>query len=229
MRIPVGRPSARHRFPPAVAVAVTVAGTWAAAMALTACGSSGAVGSGKAADTAHSSRVSATAGPAENDSGESGESGNSGESAPPTDDVDGYLPEGRHVTPADERYSAIRNLDKPLLKALQKADGDAKHDSITMWVTSGWRSRKHQQSLLNDAIRQYGTLEKAREFVNTPEKSAHVSGKAVDIGPTDADDWLIQHGSAYGLCQVYANEMWHFELRTTPGGTCPAQLTDAAG
>ena len=28
--------------------------------------------------------------------------------------------------------------------------------------------------------------------------------------PTDADDWLIQHGSDYGLCQTYANEMWHF-------------------
>jgi D-alanyl-D-alanine carboxypeptidase len=65
--------------------------------------------------------------------------------------------------------------------------------------------------------------------VNTPELSAHVTGDAVDIGPTDADSWLSQHGADYGLCQIYANEMWHFELATEPGGTCPAQLPDSAG
>lgn len=65
--------------------------------------------------------------------------------------------------------------------------------------------------------------------MNTPQKSTHVSGKAVDIGPTDADDWLIRNGSDYGLCQVYNNEMWHFELLTRPGGTCPAPLSNAAG
>ena len=28
-----------------------------------------------------------------------------------------------------------------------------------------------------------------------------------------AAEWLTEHGSAYGLCQIYANEPWHFELR----------------
>jgi hypothetical protein len=55
-----------------------------------------------------------------------------------------------------------------------------------------------------------------------------VTGDAVDIGPTDADDWLIQHGSTYGLCQIFANELWHFELATTPGGDCPALLADGS-
>jgi zinc D-Ala-D-Ala carboxypeptidase len=49
----------------------------------------------------------------------------------------------------------------------------------------------------------------------------------VDVLPTRADDWLIQHGDAYGLCQSYANEMWHFELSVAPGGTCPAPASDA--
>jgi D-alanyl-D-alanine carboxypeptidase len=75
----------------------------------------------------------------------------------------------------------------------------------------------------------YGSLEKARRFVNTLEKSTHMSGKAVDIGPTNAADWLIQHSSAYGLCQAYANEMWHFELLRGPGGQCPPARGDAAG
>jgi D-alanyl-D-alanine carboxypeptidase len=56
-----------------------------------------------------------------------------------------------------------------------------------------------------------------------------VTGDAVDIGPTDADSWLQQHGDRYGLCQTYANEMWHFELATEPGGTCPPGKEDAAG
>ncbi len=47
----------------------------------------------------------------------------------------------------------------------------------------------------------------------TPETSPHVSGDAVDIGPSDATAWLSEYGAAYGLCQIYGNEPWHFELR----------------
>ncbi|MFF9077723.1 M15 family metallopeptidase [Streptomyces sp. NPDC014872] len=139
------------------------------------------------------------------------------------------LPEGREPTPFDTQYPAVGRLDKGLLKAVQEAARDAREDGIEFRVTSGWRSREHQQRLLNEAVRRYGSAEEARRFVNTPDKSAHVSGRAVDIGPTDADDWLIRHGDDYGLCQVYNNEMWHFELLTAPGGACPAPLTDAAG
>ncbi|MFB7919176.1 M15 family metallopeptidase [Streptomyces sp. NPDC056061] len=120
-------------------------------------------------------------------------------------------------------------MDKVLLKAVQKAAQDAREAGIEFRVTSGWRSRDHQQRLLDEAVQRHGSAEKARRFVSTPDKSAHVSGKAVDIGPTDADDWLIRHGDDYGLCQVYNNGMWHFELFTTPGGACPTPLTDAAG
>jgi hypothetical protein len=40
-----------------------------------------------------------------------------------------------------------------------------------------------------------------------------VSGDAVDIGPSDAAAWLSKHGAGYGLCQIYDNEPWHYELR----------------
>ncbi|WP_371096614.1 M15 family metallopeptidase [Streptomyces sanglieri] len=138
-------------------------------------------------------------------------------------------PDGRQFTPFDTRYPAIARLDRRLLKAVQQAARDARDDGIEFRVTSGWRSKEHQQRLLDEGIEKYGSAEKARQFVNTPQKSTHVSGKAVDIGPTDADDWLIRNGSDYGLCQVYNNEMWHFELLTRPGGTCPAPLSNAAG
>jgi hypothetical protein len=32
------------------------------------------------------------------------------------------------------------------------------------------------------------------------------------MGP-DATAWLSEHGGKYGLCQVYGNEPWHYELR----------------
>ena len=93
-------------------------------------------------------------------------------------------------------------------------------------MTSGWRSKTYQRHLLDEAVDRYGTLDRARRFVATPDTSRHVLGQAIDIGPTKADDWLIQHGAEYGLCQAYNNEMWHFELLTTPGGQCPPYRQD---
>ena len=40
-----------------------------------------------------------------------------------------------------------------------------------------------------------------------------MSGDAVDIGSFDATAWLSEHGAKYGLCQIYSNEPWHYELR----------------
>lgn len=140
---------------------------------------------------------------------------------------DGSIEHNQSLTPFDADHIALRKLDPALLRAVRQAATDAREDGIEFFVTSGWRSRAYQQRLLDEGIERYGSLEEARKFVNTPDKSTHVSGKGIDIGPTDADDWLIRHGSKYGLCQTYANEMWHFELMTTPGGECPAPLADA--
>ena len=49
-----------------------------------------------------------------------------------------------------------------------------------------------------------------------------MSGEAVDIGPTAAVAWLSEHGRVYGLCQVYDNEPWHYELRPDDEGPAPA-------
>lgn len=48
----------------------------------------------------------------------------------------------------------------------------------------------------------------------TATTSAHVSGDAVGTGPDEATAWLSGNGAAYGLCPVYRNEPWHYELRT---------------
>ncbi|WP_275004071.1 M15 family metallopeptidase [Promicromonospora iranensis] len=139
----------------------------------------------------------------------------------------GEIPDG--VATLDDDLPAITGLDPALADAVRQAAADAAADDIDFWITSGWRSAAYQQQLLDAAVRKHGSLEAARRVVATPETSRHIGGKAVDIGPTEADYWLIQHGAEYGLCQVYANEIWHFELLTEPGGTCPPMLEDSAG
>lgn len=138
----------------------------------------------------------------------------------------GDIPGGQATL--DDDLPAITGLDPELAAAVRQAADAATADGLDFWVTSGWRSPAFQQYLLDNAVEEYGSLEEARRWVSTPELSAHVSGDAVDIGPTEADYWMIQHGAEYGLCQVYANEIWHFELLTEPGGTCPALREDSA-
>lgn len=141
---------------------------------------------------------------------------------------DGYIADGEGLSPFDVDFPAVGNLDRELLEAVQRASTDAARDGVPLLISSGWRSRRYQQALLDDAIVRYGSETEARKWVNTPERSTHVTGQAVDIGPTPAASWLSQHGSTYGLCQTYANEIWHYELATEPGGPCPRQISDAS-
>ncbi len=94
-------------------------------------------------------------------------------------------------------------------------------------VDSGWRSPEYQEQLFREAVSKYGSDEAAARWVATPSTSAHVSGNAVDIGHVDAAAWLSEHGTRYGLCQIYRNEPWHYELR--PQATalgCPPMYAD---
>jgi len=152
----------------------------------------------------------------------------------PTDDArhitanDGYIAENVTLSPFDIGQPAVGNLNRDLLDAVQRATTDAASDGVEIRINSGWRSARYQQSLLNEAVIEYGSEVEARKWVSTPDQSAHVAGKAVDIAPTDADYWLQQHGNQYGLCQIYANEIWHFELAVEPGALCPPPKTDAS-
>jgi hypothetical protein len=124
---------------------------------------------------------------------------------------DGAVPDG--TTVFDDEVPGVANLDPALLGALRNAALDAADDGIELYVTSGWRSPKYQNQLLREAVAEYGSEKEAARWVATPNTSAHVSGDAVDIGPFDATAWLSEHGAEYGLCQIYGNEPWHYELR----------------
>jgi zinc D-Ala-D-Ala carboxypeptidase len=123
----------------------------------------------------------------------------------------GAVPDG--TTVFDDAIPGVANLDPDLLAALRRAATDAADDRVEFFVDSGWRSPEYQEQLLHEAVSKYGSEEEAARWVATPNTSAHVSGDAVDIGPRDAADWLSEHGAAYGLCQIYGNEPWHYELR----------------
>jgi hypothetical protein len=139
--------------------------------------------------------------------------------------ADGVVPDG--VTVFDGEYPAVANLDPALLRALRQAATVAAGDAVKFYVDSGWRSTKYQQQLLDQAISTYGSEEKAARWVATPNTSAHVSGDAVDIGHLDATSWLSKNGAKYGLCQIYRNEPWHYELRPDAiGHGCPPMYAD---
>jgi D-alanyl-D-alanine carboxypeptidase len=127
----------------------------------------------------------------------------------------------------DDGSAAVANLDPDLLSALRTAATAARDDGVDFQVNSGWRSAAYQKQLLREAVVKYGSEHEAELWVATPETSAHVSGDAVDLGPSSAASWLSRHGAAYGLCQIYRNEPWHYELRQGAAlNGCPARYAD---
>ncbi|QEC47533.1 M15 family metallopeptidase [Baekduia soli] len=156
--------------------------------------------------------------------------------AAPADDHragrDGALGEAGGAVPAgatvfDGGLPGVANLDPALLAAVRRAATDAANAGVRFVVNGGWRSPAYEDQLRREAVATYGSEQEAARWVATGTTSAHVSGDAVDLGPAAATAWLSAHGAAYGLCPVYANEPWHYELRPQAvGGGCPAMYPD---
>jgi zinc D-Ala-D-Ala carboxypeptidase len=148
-----------------------------------------------------------------------------GEADGVVDEADGIVPDG--VTVFDDEFPAVANLDPDLLGALRQAATDAGDDGVVFVVKSGWRSPEYQEQLLHEAVSEYGSEEEAARWVATADTSLHVSGDAVDIGGFGATVWLSEQGAEYGLCQIYGNEPWHYELRPEAiDDSCPRMYAD---
>jgi D-alanyl-D-alanine carboxypeptidase len=140
-------------------------------------------------------------------------------------EADGALPDA--TTVFDDEVPGVANLDPDLLGALHQAATDAADDGVEFLVNSGWRSPEYQEQLLQDAVAEYGSVEEAARWVATADTSPHVSGDAVDVGPDEAAAWLSEHGAEYGLCQIWGNEPWHYELRPEAiDHGCPPMYAD---
>lgn len=114
-------------------------------------------------------------------------------------------------------------LDAELAAAYERAAAAASAAGVDLRINSGRRTPEHQEELFRDAVARYGSEAAAARWVARADTSVHVSGDAIDVGPPAGATWLGAHGAAYGLCRIYANEPWHFELRT---GGCPALYPD---
>ncbi|MFE6308534.1 M15 family metallopeptidase [Nocardiopsis sp. NPDC057823] len=141
--------------------------------------------------------------------------------------ADGLVPAG--TTVFDDGVPAVSGLDPELLEALRRATADAADAGVVFHVNSGWRSPAYQDLLLREAVAEHGSEEEAARWVATSATSPHVAGEAVDLGPSAATAWLSEHGAGYGLCQVYRNEPWHYELRPEAADRgCPDMYADPA-
>ena len=148
-----------------------------------------------------------------------------GEGRPARLGASGDVPDG--VTVFDDEVPAVANLDDELVGALHRAATATRADGVQFHVNSGWRSTEYQAQLLREAIAEYGSEGEAARWVATPETSSHVAGEAVDIGPAYAAAWLSEHGAEHGLCQIYRNEPWHYELRPDAVDRgCPRMFAD---
>ncbi|WP_036528372.1 M15 family metallopeptidase [Nocardia sp. CNY236] len=117
-------------------------------------------------------------------------------------------------------------LEPGLARAFTMAESAAQAQGVALQITSGYRTPAQQQALWDDGVATYGA--DVHRWVLPPEKSAHVAGGAIDVGPLQGAQWLEANGSRWGLCRIFANEYWHFELRTAPGALCPPLLPDAS-
>ena len=67
-----------------------------------------------------------------------------------------------------------------------------------------------------------GTTENADGGTSTSTKTTTGRTEAVRFA-----ECMREHGAEYGLCQIYANEPWHYELRPDAGARgCPPIYAD---
>ncbi|QDB79530.1 peptidase M15 [Georgenia wutianyii] len=124
--------------------------------------------------------------------------------------------------------AALVGVDATFADRVSAAHEAAAAAGVPLAITSGARSVAEQQRLFDEGVAEHGSAEAASRWVLPPDRSAHVLGKAVDVGPAEGWRWLGEHGAEQGLCQVYENEPWHFEPLVEPGGTCPGLEPDAS-
>lgn len=137
----------------------------------------------------------------------------------------GLLGEPAAAEPEPRPDGLKHDLGERLDTALEAAG----ERGVELYLNSGKRSAERQAELFAEAVTEHGSEEEARRWVLPPEDSAHVSGEAFDVGPYEGRVWLAEHSAEFGLCLVYENEPWHFEVRGDIGDPCPELLVDATG
>lgn len=79
-------------------------------------------------------------------------------------------------------------------------------------VVSGYRSPARQTMLWSEALRRYGSVDAANDWVAPPGDSVHELGLAVDLGGDLELATLLVDRLDLPLYRPLPNEPWHFEL-----------------
>ncbi|GAB5503430.1 M15 family metallopeptidase [Pyruvatibacter sp.] len=111
-----------------------------------------------------------------------------------------------HIDGLDENfYGSLYNL----LSAAQGAGHEVS-------INSGFRSPEHQARLWENALKKYGSPEKARKWVAPPGKSQHNHGTAADLryASDAAKAWIHENAKTHGLHFRMPWEDWHIEPYT---------------
>lgn len=99
-------------------------------------------------------------------------------------------------------------------------------------ILSGYRSVAIQEELWRNALRKYGSAEKARKWVAPPGKSNHGRGTAADLTYKThaAKVWAHANAARFGLAFNLSNEDWHIEPAGLRNGTyIPGTTTNEDG
>ena len=123
-----------------------------------------------------------------------------------------------------------KGLDLNLRYRFLAAQAAAKKEGVQLKITSGFRTLSRQKYLFSQAMKKYGSYEKAAKWVAPAEVSHHPLGLAIDVNyPNDpiSAKWLEINGYKFGLCRIFENEWWHFEPNIAPGWKCPKMFKDA--
>ena len=128
-------------------------------------------------------------------------------------EADGAVPDG--TTVFDDERPGVANLDPALLDALRRAATDAAADGVDVPRQQRLALRRRTRSSCSARRSpKYGSRGGGGPLGGHPRDVARTCRATRSTsGPPAAAAWLSAHGAAYGLCQIYGNEPWHYELR----------------
>ena len=117
--------------------------------------------------------------------------------------------------------SGTQGLTADFSQRLTKFILDARSQGVDLGVGSGYRSYEKQKRLWEQALKKYGSPEKARKWVAPPGGSFHNKGLAVDLNAngqflgkdanSKATEWAHANAKKYGLHFRMGHEPWHIE------------------
>ena len=107
-------------------------------------------------------------------------------------------------------FSGYQDLDRRFAEALQRMTADI--PGITPF--SGYRSREQQAQLFANAVKKYGSVQRARHWVAPPGRSQHQFRMAADLMYATPEAQRRAHAEAakYGLVFPMSWEPKHIEL-----------------